>query len=142
MRTKNHTHQPFGPLHPNPIPTTPWQIISCDLITQLPKSASYDAIFVVVDRLTKQAHFIPTTLEVDAPGIAELFLTSVWKLHGTPKEVISDRGPQFVAKFLRHVFNRLGIRSALSTAYHPQTDGQTECMNQELEQTLRVFINF
>ena len=142
MRTKNHTHQPFGPLHPNSVPTAPWQIISCNLITQLPKSSGYDAIFVVVDRLTKQAHFLPTTSEVDAPTIAELFLTSVWKLHGTPKEVISDRGPQFVAKFLRHVFNRLGIKSALSTAYHPQTDGQTERVNQELEQYLRAFINY
>ena len=141
-QTKNRTHQPFGPLKPNTVPTAPWQIISCDLITQLPKSAEFDAILVVVDRLTKQAHFLPTTSEVDAAGIADLFISAIWKLHGTPKEVISDRGPQFAAKFLKHVFSRLGIKSSLSTAYHPQSDGQTERVNQELEQYLRAFVNY
>lgn len=140
-RTKNRSQQTYGPLQPNAVPDGPWQIITCDLITQLPKSSGYDAIFVVVDRLTKQAHFIPTTSDVDAPGIGDLFLNHIWKLHGTPREVISDRGPQFAAKFLRQMFKRLGIRSALSTAYHPQTDGQTERVNQELEQYLRAFIN-
>ena len=140
-RTKNRNHQPSGPLQPNAVPRSPWEIISCDLITQLPKSSGYDAIFVVVDRLTKQAHFLPTTSDVDSPGIAELFLNGIWKLHGTPKEVISDRGTQFTAKFLRQVFRRLGIKSALTTAYHPQADGQTERVNQELEQYLRAFIN-
>jgi hypothetical protein len=85
---------------------------------------------------------MPTLSSVDSPGIAELFLSSVWKLHGTPKEVISDQGPQFAAKFMWQVFHRLGIRSALSTAYHPQTDGQTERVNQELEQYLRAFVNY
>jgi transposase InsO family protein len=141
-RTKNRHQSPAGLLQPNSVPTAPWQIISCDLITQLPKSSGFDAIFVVVDRLTKQAHFIPTMSSVDSPGIAELFLTLVWKLHGTPKEVISDRGPQFAAKFMQQVFHRLGIKSALSTAYHPQTDGQTERVNQELEQYLRAFVNY
>ena len=141
-RTKNRNQAPSGPLQPNTVPDAPWQIISCDLITQLPKSAGYDAIFVVVDRLTKQAHFLPTTSEVDAPEIAELFLNGIWKLHGTPCEVISDRGPQFTAKFLRQVFRCLGIKSALTTAYHPQADGQTERVNQELEQYLRAFINY
>lgn len=141
-RTKNRNQQAHGLLQPNTVPNAPWQIISCDLITQLPQSSGYDAILVVVDRLTKQAHFVPTTSDVDAPGIAELFLSSVWKLHGTPREVISDRGPQFAAKFLRQVFKCLGIRSTLSTAYHPQTDGQTERVNQELEQYLRAFINY
>ena len=141
QRTKNRNQRTHGLLQPNTVPTAPWQIISCDLITQLPKSSGFDAIFVVVDRLTKQAHFIPTTSDVDSPGIADLFVSSVWKYHGTPREVISDRGPQFAAKFLRQVFRRLGIKSALSTAYHPQTDGQTERVNQELEQYLRAFIN-
>ena len=99
-RTKNRTQPAHGLLHPNPVPTAPWQIISCDLITQLPKSSGYDAIFMVVDQLTKQAHFILTTSSVDSSGIAELFLSLVWKLHGTPQEVISDCGPQFAAKFL------------------------------------------
>ena len=99
QRTKNRNQPTHGLLQPNSVPTAPWQIISCDLITQLPKSSGYDAIFVVVDRLTKQAHFIPTTSNVDSPGIANLFVAYVWKLHGTPREVISDRGPQFASKF-------------------------------------------
>ena len=120
-----------------------WICISMDLITALPKVVgNFDAIFVVIDRLTKQAHFLPTTSEVDAAGIADLFISAIWKLHGTPKEVISDRGPQFAAKFLRQVFSRLGIKSSLSTAYHPQSDGQTERVNQELEQYLRAFVNY
>ena len=83
-RTKNRSQQSHGLLQPNTVPTAPWQIISCDLITQLPKSSGYDAIFVVVDRLTKQAHFLPTTSDVTSPGIADLFISSIWKLHGTP----------------------------------------------------------
>ena len=88
--TKNRNQAPSSPLQSNTVPDAPWQIISCDLITQLTKSAGFDAIFVVVDRLTKQAHFLPTTSDVDAPEIAELFLNGIWKLHGTPREVISD----------------------------------------------------
>jgi hypothetical protein len=104
--------------------------------------SGYDAIFVIVDSLTKQAHFLPTTSDVDAPGIAELFLNGVWKLYGTPKEVISDRSTQFTAKFLKQVFWQLGIKSALTMAYHPQADRQTEWVNQELEQYLQAFINY
>lgn len=138
-RTKNRSQRPVGLLQPNEAPTGPWQTISCDFITQLPRSEDYDAIFVVVDRFTKQAHFIPTTSDVDAPATAELFLQHVWKLHGTPRQIISDRGPQFVAQFMKAVFARLGIKGSTSTAYHPQTDGQTERVNQELEQYLRAF---
>lgn len=89
-RTKNRSQRPVGLLQPNEAPTGPWQTISCDFITQLPRSEDYDAIFVVVDRFTKQAHFIPTTSDVDAPATAELFLQHVWKLHGTPRQIISD----------------------------------------------------
>jgi hypothetical protein len=82
--------KPHDPLKPNKIPEGPWQIISCDLIVDLPKSEEKDSIFVVVDRFTKQAHFIPTMKDVDAKGISTLFLKDVWKHHGTPKKVISD----------------------------------------------------
>ena len=126
MRTKNSSHRPLGLLQPNSVPTAPWQEITCDFITQLPPSGEADAIFVVVDRLTKQAHFAPTRSDVSAEQTADLFIQHVWKLHGTPRKVISDRGPQFASKFLQEVFIRLGITSALSTAYHPQTDGQSE----------------
>ena len=139
VRTKNTSHRPVGPLQPNPVPDGPWQVVTCDVITQLPESEGYDAIFVTVDRLTKMVHLAPTHSTVDAPDTADLFLNLVWKHHGTPKQVISDRGPQFVSRFLKAMFERLGIKGSTSTAYHPQTDGQTERVNQELEQYLRAF---
>jgi len=101
----------------------------------------YDSILVVVDRLTKMAYFILTTEKTTAGGLAQLFRDNVWKLHGLPESIISDRGLQFVAGVMRELNAMLGIDSKLSTAFHPQTDGQTERMNQELEQYLRMFID-
>lgn len=138
---KNSSQRPLGPLQPNSVPEAPWQEVTCDFITQLPPSDNYDAIFVVVDRLTKQVHFAPTRSDVTAEQTAELFIHNVWKLHGTPRKVISDRGPQFASKFMQETFRRMGVTSAMSTAYHPQTDGQTERVNQELEQYLRAFVD-
>ena len=89
VRTKNSNRKPMGLLKPNEAPRGPWQSITCDFITQLPKSDEYDAIFVVVDRLTKQAHFVPTTSDVNAATTADMFIDHVWKLHGTPRQVIS-----------------------------------------------------
>ena len=101
----------------------------------------YDAILVVVDRLTKMVHFIPTTERTSAEGLARLFRDNVWKLHGLPESIISDRGPQFAAGLMRELNQMLGIESKMSTVFHPQTDGQTERVNQELEQYLRMFID-
>ena len=109
VRTKNSNRKPMGLLKPNEAPRGPWQSITCDFITQLPKSDEYDAIFVVVDRLTKQAHFVPTTSDVNAATTADMFIDHVWKLHGTPRQVISDRGSQFVSQFLKEVFRRTGV---------------------------------
>jgi len=86
-------------------------------------------------------HFIPTTEKTSAEGLARLFRDNVWKLHGLPESIISDRGPQFAAGLMRELNEMLGIKSKLSTAFHPQTDGQTERVNQELEQYLRMFID-
>ena len=126
---------------PNHIPYHWWQIISVDLITELPQSHGYDSILVAVDQLSKRAHFIPTTSDVTSLGVAQLFRDSVWKLHGLPEEVISDRGPQFVSNFMRGLSEILGIKVAASMAYHPQTDGQTKRVNQEVKQFLRLFVN-
>jgi hypothetical protein len=95
----------------------------------------------VVDTLSKRAHFLPTHTTLTAEGAAQLYLTHVWKLHGLPQKIVSDRGPQFIANFTKELYRLLGIKLALSTAYHPQTDGQTERVNQELEQFLRLFTN-
>jgi transposase InsO family protein len=112
-----------------------------DLITGLPESQGYNAIMVVVDRLSKMIHVIPTTDQITSEGIARLYKDNVWKLHGLPLHIISDRGPQFVSKFTRELNSILGIKVAASTVYHPQADGQTERVNQEVEQYLELFVN-
>src|SRR5882672_9169846 len=126
---------------PNRVPDRHWQVISVNLITELPPSRGYDAIMVVVDRLSKRTHVIPTMSDVTAAGVAILFWDHVWKLHGLPEEVISDRGTQFISNFTWSLSQLLGIWVAASTAYHPQTDSQTERVNQEVEQFLQLFVN-
>ena len=113
-----------------------------DFITHLPESHRYNAIIVVVDWLTKMKHFIPCRGTCDTEEVARLFIKYVWKLHGLPKTIISDRGPQFVSEFWKHLTRCLGIQSLLSTAYHPETDGQTERANSFLEQYLRSQVSY
>jgi len=108
---------------------------------KLPLAQGYNAILVVVDRFTKMAHFVPTTERTSAEGLARLFRDNVWKLHGLPDSIISDRGPQFVVGIMKELNCMLGIETKLSTAFHLQTDSQTERMNQELEQYLQMFID-
>jgi hypothetical protein len=141
LRTKIQRRRPTGELHPLPTPENRWDVISVDFIVELPDSHGYDAVMNVVDSVGKRAHFIPTTTTITALGAARLFLHNVWKLHGLPRRVVSDRGPQFVAEFTRELYRLLGITLSTTTAYHPQADGQTERVNQELEQYLRVFVN-
>ena len=115
--------------------------ISVDFIMKLPLAQEYNSILVVVDRLTKIVHFISITEKTLAEGLARLFRDNVWKLHRLPESIISDRGPQFAIGLIRELNEILEIKSKLSTAFHPQTDGQMERVNQELEQYLRMFIN-
>src|SRR5882672_7747854 len=138
---KTFPTSPTGKLMPNRIPDRCWQVILVDLITELPPSRGYDAIMVVVDHLYKRTHVIPTTSDVTAARVAKLFRDHVWKLHGLPEAVISDRGTQFVSNFTQSLSQLLGIRVAASMAYHLQMDGQTEWVNQEVEQFLRLFVN-
>jgi len=141
QHNKNHTEQPAGKLMPNSIPEKPWTHISVDFITKLPLAQEYDSILVVVDWLTKMVHFILTTKKMLAEGLARLFRDNVWKLHGLPESIISDRGPQFAAGLIKELNEMLEIKSKLLTAFYPQIDGQTERVNQELEQYLRMFTN-
>ena len=140
-RTKTFPARPTGTLMPNRVPDRRWQIVSADLIGELPESKGYNAILVVVDRLSKRIHVMPTTTDVDSLGIARLFRDHVWRNHGLPEEIISDRGAVFVSGFSDALGKLLGIKLSPSTAYHPQTDGQTERVNQEIEQFLRLFVN-
>ena len=122
QRNKNRTEQPAGKLMPNSIPEKPWTHILADFITKLPLAQGYDSILVVVDRLTKMVHFIPTTEKTSAEGLARLFRDNVWKLHGLPESIISDRRLQFVAGLMRELNGMLGIKSKLLTVFHPQTN--------------------
>jgi hypothetical protein len=141
-RKKNFPRKPPGPLKTIPTHERPWETVTNDFIVQLPKSRGYDAIWVVADHTLKEAHFVPCKSDIDTEQTINLYINHIWKLHGLPKKMISDRGPQFVSKLMKGLFKRLGIDGATSTAYHPQTDGQTERLNQELEQYLRIFCNY
>jgi len=119
QRNKNHTEQLAGKLMPNSIPKKPWTHISADFITKLPIAQRYDSILVVVDKLTKIVHFIPTTEKTLAEGLARLFRDNMWKLHGLSESIISDRGPQFIAGLMRELNQMLGIESKMSMAFYP-----------------------
>ena len=143
QRNKPSQQAKMGQLQPLPIPTRPWQQVSMDLITQLPRSRSgNDAIVVFVDKLTKMVHYVATTTTVTAPKLAMLFMREVVRLHGVPESILSDRDPRFTAHFWKAFWTQLGTTLTMSTAYHPQTDGQTERANRTLEEMLRSVVNF
>ncbi|KAJ9522386.1 hypothetical protein QJQ45_008324 [Haematococcus lacustris] len=142
QRNKSSTTKPFGLLQPLPVPQHRWEQVSMDLITQLPvTSAGHDAIVVFVDKLTKMIHTVPTTTTVSAPELAQLFFDSVFKYHGLPKVIISDRDPRFTSNFWQQLFAKTGTHLNISTANHPQTDGQTERANRTIEDMLRNYVS-
>jgi hypothetical protein len=141
-KIKPTRHAPYGLLKPLEIPKRPWQSISRDLVTGLPESNGHDAIWVVEDRLTKMAHYIPCNETTDTRQFAHMFITHVFRLHGLPLDITSDRGSLFTAKFWKELARELSIDRRLSTAYHPQTDGQTERVNATMEQYLRAYCNY
>ena len=128
-----------GLLQPLPTPNSPWQHISVDFIVDLPKDKDHTTILVVIDSLTKLGHFIPCKKLPTASQLALLILSHVVRLHGLPEVILSDRGSQFSARFWQSWCAALGVTSTLSTSYHPQTDGQTERLNQSLKQYLRCY---
>jgi len=141
LRTKLIRQALVDKLHPLRILNSQWDMLSVDFVVELPLSSRHNAVMTVVDSVSKRAHFIPTHTTVIAEGVARLFLHQVWKLHGLSKYVVLDHGPQFIAHFTRELYHLLGIKLASSTAWYPQTDGQTERVNQELDQYLRLFVN-
>ena len=146
QRTKVRRHKPYGTLVPFPAPSKPWQEITMDFITCLPPSKRYgqiyDSILVIVDRYTKMARYIPCTKTINASGLADLFISHIVKDFGVPMGITTDRGPQFASNFWGSVMFYLKCRRRLSTAFRPQTDGQTERQNQTLEQYLRSYCNY
>ena len=142
LGNKARNHIPAGLLQPIPHPPRRWQQVSMDLITQLPPTRSgYDAIFVVVDKSSKMIHCIPTTTTCTAPDLAHLFFREIVRHHGIPTSIISDRDPRFTSSFWSELWKQLGTKLAMSTAYHPQTDGQTERANRTIEDILRAYVN-
>ena len=129
-------------LHLLEISQGPWQEISIDIIGPLPKSNGMDAIVVIVDRFKKMICLKAKTMNISSEGIAKIYRDDIWKLHGISRRILSNRGPQFVSKFMEEFTKALGTKRQLSTAYHPQTDGQMERINQEIGSFLWYYVNY
>ena len=131
-----------GLLHPLAIPMHKWESISMDFITGLPRtSRGHDSIWVVVDRLTKMARFIPTRKTISATQLAHQFVEQLFRLYGLPADIVSDRDSKFTSEFWQLVFHKLETTLSLSSSDHPQSDGQTERVNQILEDMLRAYVS-
>ncbi|KAJ8402920.1 hypothetical protein AAFF_G00362340 [Aldrovandia affinis] len=136
-RNKVSQLAPSGLLRPLPVPHRPWSHIALDFVTGLPSSNGHTVILVIVDRFSKAAHFIALPKLPSALETARLMMDHVFRLHGLPQDVVSDRGPQFASRFWRAFCSLLGASVSLSSGFHPQTNGQTERTNQTMENTLR-----
>lgn len=130
-----------GLLQPLPVPTSLWQIISMDFIVALPKSQTYTCILVVVDVFTKYANFLPLKHPFTALSVARLFHDQIYKHHGLPQSIISDRDSVFLSHLWQELFRLADVKLCMSSAYHPQSDGQTERVNQCVETFLRCFVH-
>ncbi len=126
QQTKSSTQAKAAPLHPNAILSQPWTHISIDMITGIPKSNGYDAIIMIVDRFSKEIIPVACSTELSSEGWVRILHNEVYAKHGMPQVIISDKGTQFISKFMQDLYNLLQIKSNASTAFHPQTDGQTE----------------
>ena len=142
MRAKPQRHKPDSLLKQLPIPERPWNSISMDFIETLPTSDGSDSILVIVNRLTKQGIFIPTTIHCTSKDLATLFILHVFSKHGVPEHITSDCGPEFVSRFFRSLGKALDMTLHFTSGYHPEGDGQTERTNQTLKQYLRIFCNY
>lgn len=142
QRNKAINKRPAGLLQPIPTPADRWEQVTMDLITQLPRTKNgRDAIFVVVERLTKRVVIMATKTTVTAPELAKLFYDNIFKHHGLPSVIIRDRDPRFTSNFWQALFRCTGTTLAMSTSAHPQTDGQTERANRTVEEALRHLVN-
>ena len=141
QKIKPRTAKPYGSSMPLPVPNIPWESVSMDFITHLPECDGYDAILTVVCTMTKMAHFIPCTSKVNARQLAKLYIDNVYRLHGLPRIIIGDRDTRYTSAFFKNLMAELKTKLSLSTAYHPQTDGNTERCHRTIEQILRAYVH-
>jgi hypothetical protein len=142
QRNKASNLAKAGLLQPLPIPEAPWRTITMDLITDLPETElGYDSVVVFVDKLTKMTHIAPCNKAISAEEFAQVYLTHVVRLHGFQQFIISDRDPRWTGDFWRQVCKLFDTKLKFSTAFHPETDGQTERMNRTVEETLRHYVS-
>lgn len=139
--TKYDNKKPAGLLSPLPVPVQPWEDLSMDFIVGLPTYKGHTCIFVVVDRFSKGLRLGMLPTQHNARTVASLFMDIVGRLHGMPRSIVSDRDPLFVSRFWKELFSLSGTKLCLSSAYHPQSDGQTEVANRIIEQYLRAFVH-
>jgi hypothetical protein len=141
QRNKASQHHPYRLLSPLELPYTPWQSIAMHFITDLPLCNGCDQLWVIVDRFTKMAHFLPLPKECKtASDLAIVFACEVWRHHGLPMDIISNRDSCFTSEVWKEFLRLSGIRPQMSTPFHSQTDGQTERLNQTIETYLRSFV--
>lgn len=142
QRNKHSTQRPAGLLQSLPIPAQRWSTVSMDFIVQLPRTPrGFDAITVFVDKLTKQVHFVASKTKDTASDVARIFFDNIFRLHGMPTVIVSDRDTKFTSRFWQELHRLMDVKLAMSTAFHPQIDGQTERANQTLESILRAFVD-
>jgi IS30 family transposase len=136
----DHRH-PVGLLHPLPIPEKKWEVITIDFITKLPKTTrKHDSIMVVVEKLTKVAHFVPVKKTHTMANIAEIYMREIVRLHGIPRKIVWDRDTKFTSNIWKGLFKGFGRNINFSTSYHPQSDGKTERVNRVIEDMLRMYV--
>lgn len=147
-KAKSAKHAPYGELRPIAPPDRAWGTIAMDFIVKLPLSkepmtnVQYDSILVITDKLTKYAYFVPYKEASNAKELAYAFMKNITSQHGVPQQIITDRDKLFTSNFWKALMDKLGLKHKLSTAFHPQTDGQTERLNQTLEQYLRSYVSW
>src|ERR1700720_3638226 len=141
QRTKPDHTKRAAPLHPHSIPDGPWSVISWDIVGPLPLSRGHNAILVIVDKFTKRTIIEGIGMDLTGLGAARILRDRVFRNHGIPHKIVSDRGPQFVSRFMKEFYSMIGVKANPSTAFHPQTDGQTERVNQEIEVYLRAYVD-
>jgi len=142
QQNKVSQHQPYGLSSPLELPYAPWQSIAMDFITELPASEGCDQLWVVIDRFTKMAYILPFRTEgKTAVDLAVIFAREIWKYHGLAADIVSDHDSRFTSETWKELLRLSGIRPRMSTAFHLQTDGQMEWLNQMIEAYLRVFVS-